>query len=350
MHQGLAEGRAEEPEGGSRNEEHAASQQHDGLDREVREGRDNQKTTSDDPSHGRMSGGAGLRLTRGAAMTSSESPPPLPGSRPVSSFMLDEMEEADAKAEERRRQALPEALTVVTWNVEWAPPRKREAIRQRLLALDADVIVLTEGDRGVLPDGGHWIDGGSDWGYTTPDAARRKVILWSRHPLRNPNFGVNTDVWAGQGRFTSAGIETTRGEIRIFGVCIPWRDAHVRSGRRGADPWSEHRAYLDGLTARLNIARRAGSTCILGDFNQRIPRRRTPGPVYDALMEWLTGFTVLTSGEISGLDEQPVDHIATTGDLTATDVRGIDRHEDGVGVGRELSDHHLVMCRIARAR
>lgn len=283
----------------------------------------------------------------------SHAPEPLlvpPGYRPVSSSMFDEMERDDAEEEARRKAALPDALTVVTWNVEWAPPRKRAAIRERLSSLDADVIVLTEGDRGVLPGGGHVLDGGDDWGYTTPDPDRRKVIMWSKHPLRRTNLGApdSSKPRFPSGRFTAGAVETSKGEIRFFGVCIPWRDAHVRTGRGDARAWSEHLAYLDAFQAQIRLAMRAGSACILGDFNQRIPRRRTPRPEFERLMEWLDGFEVLTEGAVPGLLGPVVDHIAVTPDVAVTDVRGIDRHEDGVGEGRALSDHHLVMCRLAR--
>lgn len=279
-----------------------------------------------------------------------ETPPVTAGYRPVSSSLFDEMERDDAEQEARRKAALPDALTVVTWNVEWAPPRKRAAIRERLSSLDADVIVLTEGDRGVLPKGGHVLDGGDDWGYTTPDPDRRKVIMWSKHPLRGTNLGVpdSDDPRFPSGRFASAAIETSTGEVRLFGVCIPWRDAHVRTGRRDATAWSEHMAYLDAFQARIGVARLAGSACILGDFNQRIPRRRAPQPVFERLMQWLDGFEVLTEGEVPGLVEPVVDHIAVTPDLAVMGVRGIDRQQDNAGDGRALSDHHLVMCRLAR--
>ncbi|WP_145982308.1 hypothetical protein [Rhodococcus sp. MTM3W5.2] len=46
----------------------------------------------------------------------------------------------------------------------------------------ADVLVVTEGSRDLLPPGGHVIDAGADWGYESPPY-RHKTMLWSRWPL-----------------------------------------------------------------------------------------------------------------------------------------------------------------------
>lgn len=239
---------------------------------------------------------------------------------------------------------LPEQLRLVTWNAEWAPTKKRAAIRARIASLDPDVIVLTEGDAGVLPDGGHSIDAGTEWGYVSPDPARRKVILWSRFPPSDVDtVGSRKEEMPG-GRWVAGTVETTRGPIRIMGVCIPWKDAHVRSGRRDADSWDEHLAYLRCMSPVFHDAAAAGNACVLGDFNQRIPRRGAGVDVHEALLTALGGFRVVTEGAVDGLVDPPVDHIAIGSRLGAHEVRGVDRHEDGPGLGRELSDHHLVSC------
>lgn len=277
-------------------------------------------------------------------------PPIPPGYQAASSQMLDD-EPSDAAIAALRDAGVPDELTVVTWNVEWATPRRRrDAIRERLAALDADVIVLTEGDRGVLPEGGQWIDGGGDWGYRSPDPERRKVILWSKHRLLPADALGLSDGAMPPGRLAAAKVVTTRGLITFFAVCIPWRDAHVRTGRADARPWDEHIAYLQGVAPVFGRGRFLGEACILGDFNQRIPRHRAPEEVHAALMRSLMGYTVVTEGHVPGLAEPVVDHIATTPGLEVTGVAGIDRHEDGPGEGRPLSDHHLVMCRLSRNR
>ncbi len=276
---------------------------------------------------------------------------PLPrvisGYRPSSASMLDEEEKELARVEAERRAGLPARLVVATWNTEWAPRGRREAVRERLALLDADVIVLTEGDAEVLPDRGHTVDGGDYWGYDVRDPARRKVILWSKHPLRmrDPFRGPSEDI--PPGRFARASIETSAGWVTFIAVCIPWRGAHVTTGRGDATPWSEHLEYLECLRPELRRAAVSSRACVLGDFNQRIPRRYTPAPVHEALQHTLSGFTVVTSGAIPGLGSPGVDHIAVTPGLLATDVRGIDRHDSRGTRQRSLSDHDLVMCHLS---
>jgi hypothetical protein len=273
-----------------------------------------------------------------------ELPPIPPGFSAVSSQMLDEEEDG----ERRRPAAMPDDLTVATWNVEWAPPGKRDAIRRRLASINADVIVLTEGDVGVLPTGGHVIDGGPDWGYDSPDPARRKIILWSRFPLLFPDAVGSADL--PPGRFVAATVETGRGPVRIVGVCIPWFDAHVRTGRmKGTRKrWDEHLAYLGPLEQLLISSGEQEPTCVLGDFNQRFPRSsHCPEHVHGALLKALTNYRVVTEDDVAGLREQTVDHIATSRALSARDVRGRDRHADDEPT-RALSDHDLVACRITR--
>jgi hypothetical protein len=39
--------------------------------------------------------------------------------------------------------------------------------------------------------------------------------------------------------------DTPIGPIRFVGVCIPWRDAHVRTGRRDRAPCEDHLRFLE---------------------------------------------------------------------------------------------------------
>ena len=70
------------------------------------------------------------------------------------------------------------SIRVGTWNVQWATPHARRAplLAEVLAAPDCDILCVTEGDAGVLPDGGHVIDAGTDWGYRLRNPGRRKVL------------------------------------------------------------------------------------------------------------------------------------------------------------------------------
>jgi endonuclease/exonuclease/phosphatase family metal-dependent hydrolase len=234
-------------------------------------------------------------------------------------------------------------LTLATWNVEWATPRKRDAIRDRIATWDADILVVTEGDHGVLPGGGFAADAGTDWGYRVDKPERRKVILWSRWPLDS----VSTDVPAGvrSGRLVDAVTTTPHGPVRVLAVCIPWRDAHVRTGiDQHGEQWREHTGFVAHL-GRLIADHPAGMPLVvMGDLNQRLPRTTQPRVVCDYLLAALEPLQVVTAGEdpLQGLDRQELDHIAISGGLAEERVWGIDRHD----ADRELSDHDAVLATV----
>ncbi|GJF08911.1 hypothetical protein NGTWS0302_33050 [Mycolicibacterium cyprinidarum] len=200
----------------------------------------------------------------------------------------------------------------------------------------ADITVVTEGVRELLPATGSVVDAGGDWGYGSQHS-RRKVLVWSRYPLNLDLVGVEG---ATRGRLAVATAETPVGPVRVVGVCIPWRDAHVNTGRGDAAPWSEHMDYLDrfeGLLAELNDDMPA---IIAGDFNQRIPRVRQPIRVADRLNDVLADWTIHTSGALP--NGPHIDHIATSRRLVLESARDWPASDQ---IGR-LSDHAGVVCRL----
>lgn len=232
-----------------------------------------------------------------------------------------------------------DTLTLATWNVEWATPRKHAAITERIAAMNADILVVTEGNAGVLPAGGTHLDGGTDWGYTNTKPDWRKVMLWSRHPMRAIEGEGPAEV---PGRFTMAQVQTPVGDVTVIGVCIPWRDAHVRTGRRNATPWGEHMVYLEHLGEVIRRFRDQ-PLVVMGDFNQRFPRTRAPQEVFDAINDALSGLVVITAGQLPGLARQDVDHIAVSPHFASQRAWGIDRHDYR---GRRLSDHDAAVARV----
>ncbi len=230
---------------------------------------------------------------------------------------------------------------MATWNVEWATPSSERGPRvaAALAQSGADIIVVTEGVHGLLPPRGFAVDAGGDWGYGLKPS-RRKVIVWSRFPL---TLDVVGEAGATRGRLAVATAATPDGPLRIIGVCIPWQDAHVRSGRCDAQPWSEHFDYLDRLESLLAGLDDDLPTVIAGDFNQRIPRGRQPVRVFDRLGDVLSGWTIHTGGA------QPngphIDHIATNPALLREMVRDWPASDH---LGR-LSDHAGVVCHLSLA-
>ena len=232
---------------------------------------------------------------------------------------------------------------LVTWNLWWPSPGSQRG--QRILScLDeqhADVIVETETNeelRRGRTDHGYLVSGGSDWGYPRK-AGRRKVAMWSRSPWRDVER--DPDPRMPPGRFVSATTDTPVGAVRFIGVCIPWRDAHVRTGRRDAETWGEHLAYLEALESTLSDEQ--PPVVLVGDFNQRMPRVRQPARVHQSLIETLGGLELATSGMVDG--SRLIDHVATSSDLDATVERTLPS-EDTAG---RLSDHTGVTVVLTRS-
>lgn len=182
-------------------------------------------------------------------------------------------------------------VRVGTWNTEWAAPKsvKANRIRPILAAPKCHVLCVTEGYEGLLPSGGHVIDGGEDWGYPMVPG-RREVLLWSERPWRSIEHGPESM----SGRFVAGVTETPIGELTIAGVCIPWFDAHVRSGRRNRKRWDVHLEWLEGFET-MSCATRS-RTIVLGDFNQRIPHSWVPHYAYAALLRAFEDLHIATAG------------------------------------------------------
>ena len=230
-------------------------------------------------------------------------------------------------------------MRVATWNTEWADATSARGSRVRTIleALGAEILVITEGSVDLLPQAGETVDAGNQWGYTTkPD--RRKVMAWTRTSWRDV---ATITSGAGLGRVVHGVTETSLGPVRVIAVCIPWRDCHVRTGRRDASPWSEHIECCDQIRSLLDSFKDALPTIVMGDFNQRVPRHGQPLHVAAALDHALTDLTIHTGGETSA--GKLIDHIATSDQLKcsaihpwpATNERG--RLSDHAGVAADLT-------------
>ncbi|MEO5839136.1 MAG: endonuclease/exonuclease/phosphatase family protein [Acidimicrobiales bacterium] len=238
--------------------------------------------------------------------------------------------------------------TVATWNLQWASPAMARGKRAQSVLDDQhlDVLVATEATLGVLPPDGHVIDAGTDWGYSLKDPARRKVVLWSKQPWDEVD-AIGDEALPG-GRWVAGTTATPIGLLRVVGVCIPWKDAHVRTGRRDRMAWEDHAAYLAHLGALLRSQSRP--ILVAGDFNQTVPRRRQRLDVATALTESLEGLTLWTGDPRSGGTQEEreevrlIDHVATTPDLAVT-IESLLRKRDDHG---PLSDHTGVVVTVRR--
>ena len=208
-------------------------------------------------------------------------------------------------------------LKISCWNSDWATPSSKRG-KFFIDKFDSDIICLTEGYESLLPKEGFIISSSEDYGYPITEG-RRKVILWSKNKWTDIDQLGSEKIPSG--RFISG---TTNG-IKIIGVCIPWRFAHVSTGRKDRKPWEDHLSFIENL----NLEKKR--TILLGDFNQNIPKKSQPQVAYSALKNFINGMDLLTSN--MGLI-----HIVVSNDLKADNVQKI--------LTGSNSDHNGISCSI----
>lgn len=165
-------------------------------------------------------------------------------------------------------------LAIGVWNVEWASLASKQGafFSQSLAGLSCDILCVTEGHANILPADGHVITSDADYGYPMKPG-RRKVLLWSRSPWRDVD-GLGSPHLP-SGRFVAGTTDTPIGPTRVYGVCVPWHHAHVRTGRRDRAIWEDHSTYLEHLCSIVH-SDTSNPSVLVGDFNQRVPRSRQP--------------------------------------------------------------------------
>jgi len=208
-------------------------------------------------------------------------------------------------------------LKISCWNSDWATPSSKRG-KFFIEKFDSDIICLTEGYENLLPKDGYIISSHEDYGYKSKNG-RRKVILWSKNEWTDIDKLGSKDIPSG--RFISG---VTSG-IRIIGLCIPWRFAHVSTGRKDRKPWEDHLSFIQNLSFSNQ------KTIILGDFNQNIPKKKQPEKVFSSLNNMIDGFNLLTTN--MGLI-----HIVISTDLIAESIEKI--------ATKNNSDHDGINCSI----
>lgn len=204
-------------------------------------------------------------------------------------------------------------LHLANWNLEWSSSRqKRHAIIEQLVhASSPDVACFTEINTDTVPLEGNHIFSDSDYGYPSQNTSRRKVMLSSSQPWTEID-PIGSDKLP-PGRYISG---LTHG-IRFIGVCIPWHDAHVSTGQKNKQRWQDHLTYLQELSPTIQ-SYLANDTplCIMGDYNQRIPKGWQPQHLLDALQHCFKDLTIHTTGITDPEDKHLIDHTATSPQMT----------------------------------
>jgi endonuclease/exonuclease/phosphatase family metal-dependent hydrolase len=223
-------------------------------------------------------------------------------------------------------------IRVVVWNVAWRKGHSKSGrmIRSLIEQEDLDLVFLTEGYPGALNI--HEAKSDPDYGYAISN--RRKVLLYSRTPWRD--VVALEDSVSPSGRLVSGVARISGADISCFGVCVPWKMAHVSTGRRDRSQWQDHKQFLQTFGRHLG-ANGGRPTIVAGDFNQHIPRKRQPVEVFEQLVAALPApMTCVTASGSSGVYDM-IDHVFVSEHFRAIGVRALsNRGEDG----RVLSDHH----------
>jgi endonuclease/exonuclease/phosphatase family metal-dependent hydrolase len=235
---------------------------------------------------------------------------------------------------------------ILNWNVEWVPTRSQRfrRVQEVLSETKPDIIVLMEATPNVLPKHGSIVTSDADYGYSPTDRTRRKVLLWSRNSWSVVD-NVGSPLMPG-GRFVAGTTETQVGLLRIVGVCIPWRDAHVRTGQKDRKPWEDHCRYLDGLKRYLECITNV-RTLVVGDFNQRVPASNAPRAVATKLLDAFSGWEISTAGLQSAGGDALIDHVAMRPGSAKPLMTVIERMTER---GEKRSDHHGVIVRLSLGR
>ena len=231
-------------------------------------------------------------------------------------------------------------LRIATWNLQWARPTSDRG--QRCLAMlseiDADIICLTEAFEDSFAGWkGHSFSSTADTGYPIRPG-RRKVVVWAREPLVEPDPIGSVDFPTG--RFLAATVARPV-RLQVIGVCIPWKSAHVKSGRRDRRLWEDHQRYLAAMSQLDRFQNRELPTVVLGDFNQRISGKHVRRDVHEQLRTTFDSYRI-PSSDLQDIDGKPaIDHIALRGPFHVLDSGVLSRFDE---VGKQLSDHFGVWC------
>lgn len=100
--------------------------------------------------------------------------------------------------------------------------------------------------------------------------------------------------------------------------------------------WEDHENYLKALRPVVDRERTHAHLLVMGDYNQRMPAATAPASSRAFLADAFTGLSICTAGQIPGVDERSVNHIAHSAPLRPVAVSGWSARSAG---SPKLSDH-----------
>lgn len=255
-------------------------------------------------------------------------------------------------------------MRIATWNLERPTdrqPEKIEAIKARMLAVDADVWILTETNSCVSPGSEYQrLESRPITGPERYAAGENRTTIWSRLPMgrepietHDPETAVCAEVKHGDSLFL------------IYGTIIPYHAAGTKYPYRfegaevvGRKGWELHYGSIVNHAAdwrRLREEFPKHAICVAGDMNQNRDGRRWYGTKKGRqdFGAALTGANLAcaTEGVIEPVNEgeimnPTVDHVCLDRELVArvTGVRGWPAGE--APGGKRLTDHTGVVVEV----
>lgn len=168
------------------------------------------------------------------------------------------MSQKVAQAEAREGQ-----MRIGTWNVEYALPKRLDALRTVLCDNRADIWILTETHDDLAPPGCAFVV------HSRPRAQNgsrlrpgsRWVSIWSAYPILEQIALDGAD----HERTVIALLDVgASAPMLVYGTVLPWK------GDRGKFDWSEHHRVIPEQCEEWRILRRRhpdAALCVAGDYN-----------------------------------------------------------------------------------
>lgn len=203
-------------------------------------------------------------------------------------------------------------MRIATWNVEYARPSRRDALRTVLHENPADIWVLTETHDELVPIGFEY----SAHSEQRPFEARevregsRWVSIWSRFPAKKlEDFELQRP-----DRTVVVKVEAPDKTLIVYGTVIPWK------GDGDQFNWDAHHIGISEQSVEWKSLKRThpdADLCIIGDYNTDMGTgayygtRRGISALNNAFSECGLFCATVPSRVPSGLlNHPPIDHIA----------------------------------------
>jgi endonuclease/exonuclease/phosphatase family metal-dependent hydrolase len=216
-------------------------------------------------------------------------------------------------------------MRIVNWNINRNAPQswQGQTIAARIAELGPDAVCLTEAHQGsldALP--GHVIStAGVSWA-NDKTASERLVLLWSRTPWRDV---AELPQLSAIGGAVSGVTDGPLGPVRVVGLCVPYTQASPVGVEPKIKPWTHHVEFLDLLAPVLAGMRSGPPLVVLGDFNQQEPEKWGLHEARAAFDRAFAHLDIVTKGDVRGMAQPAIDHVAVSHELRGKRVEGFSR-------------------------